>query len=189
MNDHASAFKRTWPEPRKPYVIPEPIPPRVRMAEAPPEKIPDNAKRVARLLEEAGFPIRITYGVSGADQREPDRGKCGKCGRVASIKNDGNLRNHGPRNAPCEGTDTEPVEIVLGRPLPPEESIAVRAPGFGAACWVDGSYEMGGYIDRNMKPPRIIVCDWKPFYVKVKEVWQKVDGGGSVLFQDAEPGK
>lgn len=189
FDQHRNAFRRKWPEPPKPFVLPVPIPPRVRMAEAPPEKIPDNAKRVARMMEDAGYEVRITYGVSGADRAEPDRGKCGKCGKVTGIKNDGNLRSHGPRKAPCEGTDTEPIQIIPGKPLPPEESIAVRVKRFGAACWIDGAYEMGGYIDWNAKPPRIMVCDWTPFYAKVKEAWQAADGGRSALLLDVEPGK
>lgn len=182
-------FQRKWPEPPKPFVLPTPIPPRVRMAEPPPGTVPDNAEKVARMMREAGYEVRITYGVSGEDRNYPPRGRCGKCQRVSGIKNDGNLRSHGPRKAPCEGTDTEPVEIVPGGVMPPEESIAVRVKRFGAACWVDGSYDMGGWIDYTKKPPLIMVCDWTPFWEKVKEACRKADGERSVLFQDAEPGK
>jgi hypothetical protein len=146
----------------------KPIPPRVRMAEPPEGKVPGNAARVAALLSGAGFEVRITYGVSGADRFGPERGICPVCGKVSGLRKDGTIRVHGPVKSRCESVDVQPDVTIPGEMLNPQESIAVRAKLFGAACWIDGSYEMGGYISDDRK--RIIVCDWKEFYARVKQV-------------------
>jgi hypothetical protein len=220
---HPDAFRRTWPESNAEHVYVPPVAPRVRMVVPPPGKVPANAQRVAQRLSEAGFEVRLTYGVSGEDRFDPDRGVCGVCGKVVGIVAEGGLRSHLPKErVECPGSGSipeeakkskgkclgcykekpldengkvkrhdvacngaEPIETIKGKALPPSESLAVRVKRFGAACWVDGAYEMGGIIEER----HIILLGWAEFNAKVSEACERAGGSEYVLPLSAENGK
>ncbi len=220
---HLDAFKRKWGAgPTKTAYVP-PVAPRVHMAVPPPGKVPANAQRVAQRLSEAGFEVRLTYGVSGEDRFDPDRGVCGVCGKVVGIVAEGGLRSHLPKErVKCPGSGSipeeakkskgkclgcykekpldengkikshdvacngaEPIELIKGKALPPSESLAVRVKRFGAACWIDGAYEMGGVIEGKY----IVLLGWAEFNAKVSEACERARGSEYVLPLGAESGK
>lgn len=207
MSKHPGLYARKWPEPPKPYVLPPAVEPRVRMADPPEGKVPDEAQKLADALSGAGFTVRLTYGVCGHDHRDPERGKCAACSVIAVRNAEGGMPKHtnpekvcpGGGSDPtrifefeekgktkrqgicpicdepvrltktdkiykhgptCEGTGAYPEKIIPGKPLPPEESLAVRVKGFGAACWVDGKYDEGGVIE-NGRIIRMGIQEWK----------------------------
>jgi hypothetical protein len=155
------------------------------MAEAPPEKIPAYARRVADKFTKAGYSVRITYGVSGEDRFGPSRGKCEACGAMSTVTKEGGLRVHGKRGNPCEGSGSAPEVIVNGEALAPQESICVRITKFGVGCWIDGAFDFGFFMFEG----HIKVANWHEFYAKVNEVCEASGGAGSALFPAADSSK
>jgi len=207
LSKHPGLYARKWPDPPKPYVLLPAVEPRVRMADPPEGKVPEEAQKLADALLGAGFTIRLTYGVCGHDHRDPERGKCAACPTIAVRNAEGGMLKHvnpgkfcsGAGSNPtkivtfedkgktkrqgvcpicnepvrltktdkifkhgptCEGTGAYPGEIIPGKPLPPEESLAVRVKGFGAACWVDGKYDVGGVFE-NGQVVMMGIQEWK----------------------------
>ena len=218
-----SAFRKNDAKAASASVQVPPRPPRVRMVAPPTGKVPANAQRLIQRLSEAGFEVHVTYGVSGKDRFDPDRGLCGVCDKIISIVAEGALRAHLPKErVQCPGsgsipeeakknegkclgchkkktldkdgtikrhdiacTGIEPVSVTKGKPLPPSESLAIRVKKFGAACWIDGAYEMGGVIEGK----RIVLLGWDEFSAKVSEACERARGSEYVLPLGAESGK
>ena len=85
------------------------------------------------------------------------KGICPVCAESTTLSRTDKLMKHGP---PCEGSGEAPREIVPGKPEPPEESIAVRVKGFGAAYWVNGAFEGAGIIENGVIR-RVLVREWE----------------------------
>lgn len=97
------------------------------------------------------------------------QGVCSVCNELVRLTRTDKIFKHGPT---CLGVGAAPEERIPGKPLPPEESLAVRVRGFGAACWVNGKYDLGGVVEGR----QIVIVGVREWQRRVK---QAVAGGGA----------
>lgn len=105
------------------------------------KRVPSSARKFWAEAIQRGWQARITY---ARGPIEGQRARCPRCSELVLLKQDGELRTHGPRDNRCDGGSVTAAEILI------VSSILVKCqnPELGlivSAQWHDGRFDSAGY--------------------------------------------